>query len=112
MLLKNKIFSNQNKNKFKFEKLIMYFCYLIESQSEKYKGDAYIGFAVDPLKRLREHNGEIKGGAKKTSKKRPWELVSVVSNFPNKMLALQFEWAWQNPLQSKFLQQSVKFFLI
>jgi len=87
----------------------MYFCYLIESHNEKYKGDTYIGFTVDPIKRLREHNGDIKGGAKKTSKKRPWELILVVSNFPNKMLALQFEWAWQNPFQSKFLLNRVKY---
>jgi structure-specific endonuclease subunit SLX1 len=44
----------------------MFFCYLLKSVNEKYKGDTYIGFTDDPIKRLRQHNGQIKGGAKKT----------------------------------------------
>lgn len=86
----------------------MYFCYLLKSQNEKYKDDTYIGFTDDPLKRLRQHNGIIKGGAKKTSHKRPWVIVIVISNFPNKILALKFEWAWTNPLISNFTSENVK----
>jgi structure-specific endonuclease subunit SLX1 len=85
----------------------MYFCYLLKSINEKCLGDTYIGFTDDPLRRLDQHNGKIKGGAKKTNKKRPWNLVIVISNFPNKHLALQFEWAWQNPFLSKFTSEKV-----
>jgi structure-specific endonuclease subunit SLX1 len=85
----------------------MYFCYLITSLNDKYKKDTYIGFTDDPIKRLNQHNGNTKGGAKKTSKKRPWELVVVISNFPNKILALKFEWAWQNPFVSTFTSEAV-----
>lgn len=87
----------------------MFFCYLLKSNHEKFKDETYIGFTDNPLKRLRQHNGLIKGGAKKTSKKRPWSLVLVISNFPNKILALKFEWAWQNPFTSKFTAETVKF---
>lgn len=80
----------------------MFFCYLLKSLNEKHINDTYIGFTDDPIKRLRQHNGIIKGGAKRTSKKRPWCLVLVISNFPNKILALKFEWAWINPFLSKF----------
>jgi structure-specific endonuclease subunit SLX1 len=89
----------------------MFFCYLLKSQNEKHINDTYIGFTDDPIKRLRQHNGEIQGGAFKTSKKRPWVLVAVVSNFPNKILGLKFEWAWTYPFQSKFTSEKVRYYL-
>ena len=85
----------------------MYFCYILRSLSDKHRDDTYIGFTDNPIKRLRQHNGIIKGGAKKTSKKRPWVLILVVSNFPNKILALKFEWAWTYPFQSQFTSEEV-----
>lgn len=85
----------------------MYYCYILKSLNDKFKDDTYIGFTDNPIHRLRQHNGEIKGGAKSTSKKRPWCLVLVISNFPNKVLALKFEWAWQNPFGSTFIKQEV-----
>lgn len=86
----------------------MYFCYLIKSNNDKYLNDTYIGFTDDPMHRLRQHNGEISGGAKYTSRRRPWEPVLVVANFPNKILALKFEWAWQNPFQSNFIKDKIE----
>jgi len=50
----------------------------------------YIGFTNDPLKRLRQHNGEIVSGARRTHKKRPWEMLAVLSGFPTQVSALQF----------------------
>ncbi len=52
-----------------------YGCYLLVSQSQekKCKGKTYIGFTVDPNRRLKQHNGgHHKGGARKTSGKGPW----------------------------------------
>lgn len=77
-----------------------YGCYLLASLKENCKNHAYIGFTVDPAKRIRQHNGEIEGGAKKTSFKRPWEMVLSVYGFPSQVAALRFEWAWQNPKES------------
>lgn len=35
----------------------------------------YTGVTTDPQRRLRQHNGELKGGAKYTRLRRPVELV-------------------------------------
>ena len=86
----------------------MFFCYILSSLNQKYLYDTYIGFTNDPLHRFRQHNGEIKGGARYTKKRRPWLLVAVVSNFPNKIAALKFEWAWQNPFSSNFIKNDIE----
>ena len=86
----------------------MFFCYILCSLHEKYLYTTYIGFTDDPLHRIRQHNGEIKGGAKFTKRRRPWKLILVTSNFPNKIAALKFEWAWQNPFSSNFIKEDIE----
>ena len=41
-------------------------CYLLESRHPRGKGRTYVGFTVNPRRRLRQHNGEIANGACKT----------------------------------------------
>lgn len=54
----------------------------------------YAGVSPNPERRLRQHNGEISGGAKyTTSKGKGWKHVCLVEGFRNKIEALQFEWA-------------------
>lgn len=79
----------------------LWFCYLLRSLSANHPNSCYIGFTVNPLRRIRQHNGEISAGAKRTHKCRPWEIAVVVHGFPNKHAALQFEWHWQHPRDSK-----------
>lgn len=67
-------------------------CYLIENQ-----GSTYVGVSPDPVRRLRQHNGEISGGAKyTTSKGAGWRHVCLVKGFRTKIEALQFEWAYKH----------------
>jgi len=71
-----------------------HFCYLLHSPSTN---RTYFGYTIDPYQRLRKHNGEIAGGAKRTRKGRPWKLVCYIADFPIKNIALQFEWKNNHP---------------
>ena len=73
-----------------------FFVYLLVSTS----GNTYVGATVDLNRRLRQHNKEIKGGARATSVKvshgETWVRAAHVSGFPDWQAALQFEWRWKN----------------
>jgi len=83
-----------------------YGCYLLESLS--HKNITYIGFTVDPRRRLRQHNGEVKGGARESKSCRPWKMILCVWGLPNHMAAVQFEYAWQHPGESRLVRGSVR----
>jgi structure-specific endonuclease subunit SLX1 len=74
-----------------------YACYLVTSLDPSKNGKSYVGFTIDPPRRLAQHNGAIANGAKYTMRLRPCDMVLVVSGFNDKVQALQFEWAWQHP---------------
>ncbi|PHT57096.1 hypothetical protein CQW23_05582 [Capsicum baccatum] len=85
-------------------------CYLLTSLSPRFKGHTYIGFTVNPRRRIRQHNGEVKMGAWRTKKKRPWEMILCIYGFPTNVSALQFEWAWQHPVESRAVRQAASSF--
>ena len=54
----------------------------------------YAGVSPDPVRRLRQHNKELAGGAKYTTAHAPgWEHICIIQGFANSQQALQFEWA-------------------
>ena len=67
-------------------------CYILYSTVSN---KIYIGYTVDFFRRFRQHNGVIKGGAKKTSKHRPWLPLCVISGFHDNSSALRFEYRLQ-----------------
>ena len=64
-----------------------WFVYVIRSVT----GRTYVGATTDPNRRLRQHNGEIKGGAKNTRGFRPWTLLRVIGPIDTQSEALKEE---------------------
>ena len=56
---------------------------------------SYIGATVAPHRRLRQHNGELAGGARRTRSRTDWRFKCIVSGFRTWQEALQFEWAFK-----------------
>jgi putative endonuclease len=54
-------------------------------------GSLYIGVTTDLDRRIRQHNGEIKGGAKYTAARRPVTLVAYLGWFTRGADALRAE---------------------
>ena len=52
----------------------------------------YLGVTNNSTRRLRQHNGEIKGGAKCTSRRGPWTPYCIITGFQDNIEALQTEW--------------------
>ena len=79
----------------------MNFVYFLECEDNC----TYIGATKNLDKRLKQHMGFLKGGAKATLKKinqgLTWKRVCYVSEFPTWSAALQFEWKW------KFLSKKI-----
>ncbi|KAL5197623.1 hypothetical protein ABZP36_001135 [Zizania latifolia] len=84
-------------------------CYLLRSLCPRRRSATYIGFTVNPRRRIRQHNGEIRCGAWRTKRGRPWEMVLCIYGFPN-VAALQFEWAWQHPTVSVAVRKAAASF--
>ena len=56
----------------------------------------YVGYTNNLERRIRQHNGEIKGGAKYTVG-RSWEYAGYIKGFENNIMALQCEWKLKHP---------------
>jgi len=73
----------------------MSYCYLLYTEKEQ----TYIGATVDVDHRLRQHNQEIKGGARATGIRVAqgllWKRACYLTNLPEWRTALQIEWRWK-----------------
>lgn len=82
-----------------------YFCYFLGQQdSINGRGPTYNGYTVNLNRRLRQHNGEIKGGAFATSKmgRGPWHFIAVLTcNSWTSVRAMQVEWLCRYPTRKK-----------
>lgn len=71
-----------------------WYVYLLATVIEPSK--TYVGATTDVARRLKQHNGELSGGAIATSTvPGGWYRVCYVSGFESKREALRFEWWWK-----------------
>ncbi|XP_021887408.1 structure-specific endonuclease subunit SLX1 [Carica papaya] len=68
--------------------------YLILSTNKPIK--TYVGVTTDFGRRLKQHNGEIKGGAKASRAGRPWICACIIHGFSCQNDACQFESKWKS----------------
>ena len=80
-----------------------WYCYILHCCNNT---RTYVGVTVSLKKRIRQHNGEIKGGARATTRSRPWKYWCVWGPF-DKRTALQLEWRLhrQTPYKKSCLQR-------
>jgi len=64
-----------------------YICYILKCDNWTYNG-----CTNNFKRRIRQHNGEIKGGAKCTSRTGPWSPYCIITGFQDNVEALQTEW--------------------
>jgi len=73
------------------------YCYIVRIKG---KDRTYVGYTVEPKRRIRQHNGIIKGGAKATSISNQWDFLAILtSSSPlfTKNVALSVEWHLKHP---------------
>jgi structure-specific endonuclease subunit SLX1 len=67
-----------------------YLCYILAASDGR---RTYVGITNNLARRLRQHNGELSGGAKATRAWRPWGLFATITGFRTSTEVLMFEWA-------------------
>jgi len=78
-----------------------WYCYILKSKNEEFKNHTYNGSTNNPIRRLRQHNGEITGGAKATKNKGEWEFYFLMTGFKTHNNALSCEWMIKHPTRKR-----------
>jgi predicted GIY-YIG superfamily endonuclease len=80
-----------------------YYCYILGQANAPFgQGQTYNGYTVNLTRRLRQHNGELKGGAYATRGKGPWEFIAVLTSKSwTAIRAMQVEWQCRYPTRKK-----------
>lgn len=85
-----------------------YWVYAIQSLEDRglgkngqpLQGFFYVGCTTNLVRRLRQHNGELVGGAKYTAKHRPWEYRAIYGPYTGRSNAMKAEYALKHGKRS------------
>lgn len=86
-----------------------HYVYIIQGYNN-IKKKHYIGYTNDLKKRIRQHNQEIKGGAKAT-KGYTWKYVGIISGIKDNIEALQIEWRLKHATKKRGILNRIEAFL-
>lgn len=78
-----------------------WYCYILRTNNPLYSNSTYNGSTNDLNRRLRQHNGQIGGGAKATCNKGQWEYYAILTGFETHNEALSCEWKIKHPTGKK-----------
>ena len=75
------------------------FCYIVHNESDR----TYNGYTVDLQRRLRQHNGELVGGARATKGRGPWSFAAVLTSdhWDCVSTAMKHEWSIKYPTRRR-----------
>ena len=78
-----------------------YYCYIVK-QVEGTRDLTYVGYTVNPSRRIRQHGGFLTGGARYTQLRGPWEfLVVMYCPLWSNIKAMQNEWLIKHPTRKR-----------
>jgi len=80
-----------------------WYCYILANDYEPHKFRTYNGSTNNILRRLRQHNQELVGGARYTKKfgDKKWKIIALVTGYPDHKNTLQCEWRIRYPTGKK-----------
>jgi predicted GIY-YIG superfamily endonuclease len=76
------------------------YCYILANAPD----NTYNGYTNNLQRRIRQHNSEIKGGARCTSGRGPWEYLAIITSNDEaftKQRALSLEWHIKYPTNKR-----------
>jgi predicted GIY-YIG superfamily endonuclease len=76
-----------------------YYCYIISNE----KDNTYNGYTTNLNRRIRQHNGELVGGARATRGRGPWKYVAILTSlgWTNTSSAMRHEWSIKYPTRRR-----------
>lgn len=76
-----------------------FFCYIVANDRDR----TYNGYTTNLRRRLRQHNGELVGGARATRGRGPWRFVAVLtsSDWACGATAMKHEWSIKYPTRKR-----------
>jgi predicted GIY-YIG superfamily endonuclease len=80
-----------------------HYCYILYNLKNN---KTYNGYTVNIERRLRQHNCEIKGGARYTTRAQKcdgieWKYLAIISGSPTQKIALSLEWHIKYPTNKR-----------
>ena len=76
-----------------------YYCYIVSNNKDR----TYNGYTVNLERRLKQHNGLLKGGARATHNRGPWSFLIVMTSpcWDCISTAMQHEWSIKYPTRKR-----------